>query len=76
LRQQTSLHCLSNEAAIQHTCQMMGSANFHDPFILECIDCNRPEEIETGPIWTKEELRHECQRRKNASAGKHLMTAE
>jgi hypothetical protein len=48
----------SKEAAIQRACAAMGAADFHDAFITAG---NRP-------LLDKQELRRECQRRKQAAA--------
>ncbi len=50
----------SKEAAIQRACALMGSANFHDAFIM----AGQPPR----PLLNKHELRRECQRRKEGAA--------
>ena len=48
----------SKEAAIQRACAAMGAADFHDAFIM----------AGNQPLLDKQELRRECQRRKEAAA--------
>lgn len=49
----------STNEAIQRACASIGSANFHDPFII----AGDPGE----PLLDKHELRRECERRKNGA---------
>jgi hypothetical protein len=48
----------SKEAAIQRACAAMGAADFHDAFIM----------AGNQPLLDKQDLRRECQRRKEAAA--------
>jgi hypothetical protein len=48
----------SKEAAIERACALMGAADFHDAFIM----------AGNHPLLDKQELRRECQRRKEAAA--------
>jgi hypothetical protein len=48
----------SKEAAIQRACAAMGAADFHDAFIM----------AGNQPLLDKNELRRECQRRKDRGA--------
>jgi hypothetical protein len=50
----------SKEAAIQRACNAIGSANFHDAFIM----AGQPPK----PLLDKHELQRECQRRKDSAA--------
>jgi transcriptional regulator with XRE-family HTH domain len=52
----------SNEAAIKRVCQMMGSADFHDPFIMV------PGAGQSEVLWDKKALKDECERRKTTPA--------
>jgi transcriptional regulator with XRE-family HTH domain len=50
----------SKEAAIERACDLTGSANFHDAFIM----AGQPP----NPLLDKHELRRECERRKDVAA--------
>ena len=65
--QQSHLTFETTESALRHVCEALDSPGFHDPFIMtEPVPGAVSQAADV--LWTKEDLRKECQRRSAGSA--------